>query len=144
MSSNLYFAYGSNLCADRLRERAPYALARGAAHAPGFTLRLDKRGRDGTAKANIHPDSGGVVWGAVYALDPDDWPRLDAFERDYERIEIEVVLDARRESVQTYRSDLQTADPVAAAAYKQRIVEGARAHGLPSEWCAWLEALPAR
>ena len=28
--------------------------------------------------------------------------------------------------------------------YRQLIVDGARAHALPAEWCAWLERLPAR
>ena len=108
MSSNLYFAYGSNLCAARLRELAPSALARGAAQAHGFALRLDKRGVDGTAKANLHPAPGGVVWGAVYALDPADWARLDARERDYARIEIEIVQGDQRALAQTYRSDRLT------------------------------------
>src|SRR5262245_64431678 len=144
MRSNLYFAYGSNLCAARLRECAPSARARGAAHALGFAMRLDKRGVDGTAKANLHPARGGVVWGAVYALDPADWERLDARERDYARIEIEIAQDDRRAVAQTYRSDHLTEDAVAADWYKRLIVDGARAHALPAEWCAWLDALPAR
>ena len=145
MSSNLYFAYGSNLCAARLRERAPSALARGAAHAKGFALRFDKWGADGTAKANLHPDPNGVVWGAAYALDPEDWARLDAVECDYARIEIEIEVEHgdRRARAQTYRSDRLT-DAVPAAWYKQLIVEGARAHALPADWCARLEALLAR
>jgi AIG2 family protein len=116
---------------------------RGPAQAQGFALRLDKRGVDGTAKANLHPAPGGVVWGAVYALDPADWTTLDARERDYARIEIEIVSGDRRALAQTYRSDLLT-DAVAAAWYKRLIVDGARAHALPTEWCAWLDGLPAR
>jgi gamma-glutamylcyclotransferase len=144
MSSNLYFAYGSNLCAARLLGRAPSARVRGAAHAPGFALRLDKRGADGTAKANLHPAPEGVVWGAVYEIDPEDWARLDAHEPDYLRIEIEIWLGKEPARAQTYRSDHLTADPTAAAWYKQLIVDGARAHALPADWCAWLEILAAR
>jgi gamma-glutamylcyclotransferase (GGCT)/AIG2-like uncharacterized protein YtfP len=144
MSSNLYFAYGSNLCAARLRELAPNALVRGAAHAQGFALRLDKRGVDGTAKANLHASPDGVVWGAVYTLDPADWARLDARERDYARIEIEIVQGDQRALAQTYRSDRLTDDAVAATWYKQLIVDAARAHGLPADWCVWLDGLPAR
>jgi len=143
LSSNLYFAYGSNLCAARLRELAPSARVRGAAHATDFALRIDKRGVDGTAKANLHRAPGGVVWGAVYALEPTDWARLDARERDYSRIEIEIVQGDQRALAQTYRSDLLT-DAVASAWYKRLIVDGARAHGLPAQWCAWLDGLPAR
>ena len=144
MGSNLYFAYGSNLSVARLRERAPSAVARGAARALGFALRLDKRGRDGTAKANLHPELGGVAWGAVYALDPGDWPHLDAAEPGYARFEIEVMLGEQRALAQTYRSEQLTRDAVASASYRQLIVDGARAHALPTEWCAWLERLPAR
>ena len=144
MGTDLYFAYGSNLCADRLRERAPSARECGAAHARGFELRLDKLGADGTAKANLHAAPRGEVWGALYTLDREEWTRLDDFERGYMRIEIEVTLaSGERALAQTYRSDRLT-DASAAGWYKQLIVEGARTHGLPPEWCAWLEALPAR
>ena len=144
MGSDLYFAYGSNLCATRLRERVPSARERGAARVHGFALRLDKLGADGTAKANLHAATRGEVWGALYALDREDWPRLDDCERGYARIEIEVVLaSGERATAQTYRSDRLT-DAAAAAWYKQLIVDGARAHGLPVEWCDWLDALPAR
>ena len=139
-----YFAYGSNLSAARLRGRAPSAVRRGVARAPGFALRLDKRGADGSAKANIHPAAGGVVWGAVYALDPEDWPRLDACERDYARIAIDVWMGEKPMRVHTYRSDLLIEDAVAFEWYKQLILDGAREHGLPEEWRAVLEALPAR
>ena len=144
MGSNLYFAYGSNLCETRLRELAPSAIARGAAQAIGFALRLDKLGADGTAKANLHSAPGGVVWGAVYAIDPADWTRIDVRERGYARIEIEVILANRQRALaQTYHSDRLT-DASAAAWYKQLIVAGARGHGLPADWCAWLDGLPAR
>jgi hypothetical protein len=144
MSSNLYFAYGSNLCVARLLERAPSARARGAARAPGLALRLDKRGADGTAKANLHPAPDGVVWGAVYGLDHEDWACLDAHEPDYVRIEIQIWLGEKLARAQTYRSDHLTAESVAAAWYKQLIVDGARAHALPADWCAWLDSLAAR
>jgi AIG2-like family len=144
MSGNLYFAYGSNLSAARLCERAPSAVARGIARADGFALRLDKRGADGTAKVNLHAEPGGAVWGVLYALDARDWPGLDGYERDYARIEIAVSHGAQRFVAQTYRSDHLTDDPVAAAWYKQLIVDAARAHGLPREWCVLLEGLPAR
>jgi hypothetical protein len=144
MGSDLYFAYGSNLCADRMRERAPSARGRGTACARGFELRLDKRGGDGTAKANLHAAPRGQVWGALYRLDREDWPRLDDCERGYARIEIEVIsASGQRALAQTYRSDLLT-DAAAAAWYKQLIVDGARAQALPAEWCAWLDGLSAR
>jgi gamma-glutamylcyclotransferase (GGCT)/AIG2-like uncharacterized protein YtfP len=87
---------------------------------------------------------GALVWGAVYALDPGDWARLDACEQGYARIEIGIEIDDRRALAQTYRSNRLTEDPIAADWYKRLIVEGAHAHALPAEWCSWLAALPAR
>ncbi len=84
------------------------------------------------------------MWGALYALEREDWPRLDEFERGYARIEIEVILaNGQCALAQTYRSDRLTG-AAAAVWYKQLIVAGARAHGLPADWCAWLDGLPAR
>jgi gamma-glutamylcyclotransferase len=143
MEPDLYFAYGSNLCADRLRERVPSARVRGAARVLGFELRLDKLGADGTAKANLRAALHGEVWGALYALDRADWPRLDACERGYGRIEIEVILaSGARAIAQTYRSDRLT-DAAAAPWYTQLIREGAHAHGLPAQWRTFLDGLCA-
>ena len=140
----LYFAYGSNLRAARLRERVPSAVPRGVARLDGFRLTLDKRGADGSAKANLAPAARERVFGVVYALDARHWPDLDRCEPGYERFEARVDQDGARIAVQTYRSALVTDDPVAHAWYKHLIVEGAREHGLPAEWVALLEALPTR
>jgi hypothetical protein len=146
MTAAFYFAYGSNLASARLRERVPSAVVRGVARAPGFALRVDKRGADGSAKANLHPaiDPGAEVWGAVYAIDAAEWPRLDRFEQGYARIEIEVWLDDACFLASTYRSDRLTVDPVPLDWYKRLMVDGAREHGLPEAWCARLAALPSR
>lgn len=144
MSTPLYFAYGSNLLASRLRERVPSAAPRGVARLDGFRLTLDKRGADGSAKANLAPAVRERVFGVVYSLDAAHWPDLDRCEAGYERFEAGVEVDGARLAVQTYRSTLLTDDPVAHAWYKRLIVEGAREHGLPAAWIALLEALPAR
>ncbi len=140
----LYFAYGSNLCSPRMRERVPSARARGVAQLEGRRLALDKPGRDGTAKANLHVAPGWSVWGVVYALDAAHWPALDACERGYRRIEVAVRLAGASTRVATYTSDLATDDPIASRAYKRLLIEGAREHGLPAHWLTLLEALPER
>ena len=48
-----YFAYGSNLSLARLRERIGIALPLGVAELPDYRLVCDKRGADGSAKANL-------------------------------------------------------------------------------------------
>jgi gamma-glutamylcyclotransferase (GGCT)/AIG2-like uncharacterized protein YtfP len=139
-----YFAYGSNLSPARMRERVPSARAEGRARLPGYRLTLDKRGADGSGKANLREAADAAVWGALYSLGPEDWPRLDGFERDYERIAVRVEWRGTQQDAMTYASRVLTDAPVARHAYKQLIVEGARAHELPESWIRWLAALPER
>ena len=48
----LYFAYGSNLHPERLRERVPSAESLGVARLEAHVLRFHKRGRDGSGKCD--------------------------------------------------------------------------------------------
>lgn len=140
---HLYFAYGSNLSLERLRQRVGVAAAVAPARLADHELRVDKRGRDGTAKANLRPMPGSLVWGVVYELAPEGLDRLDAFEGGYERLPVAVATaDGVRLEATTYRSSLVDPALRPRAGYLRLIVEGARAHGLPAEWIASLEALP--
>jgi gamma-glutamylcyclotransferase len=140
----LYFAYGSNLCLGRMRERVASARVVGPARVAGYRLALDKRGADGSGKANLVPDAGAGVWGVVYAIAAGDWTRLDACEPGYARIEVEARTPQRPLAAWTYRARILTDDPVAFDWYKRLIVEGAREHGLPEEWLETLAGLPER
>ena len=64
----LYFAYGSNLAAERLRERVGAFAVLGPARADGRRLECNKLGRDGSGKANLVEAPGEVAWGVVYGL----------------------------------------------------------------------------
>ncbi len=91
MSELLYFAYGSNLDADQMRERCPGA-------EPRFRARLHDHRLDFThysrrwsgGAADVRPHASGIVWGVVYALSADHLPALDAFEGGYRRVQLEV------------------------------------------------------
>ncbi len=87
-----YFAYGSNLDADQMRERCPSSRgverARLDGHRLGFT-RFSKRWDGGVADLIRAPDS--AVWGVLYHMHLDDLERLDRFEGGYERIRVRVV-----------------------------------------------------
>ena len=78
-----YFAYGSNMLTDRLRERVPSATAIGIGRLGGHELRWDKRsGHDGSGKCDAEATGRqeDVVWGVVFELDPDEKPALDRAE----------------------------------------------------------------
>ncbi len=84
-----YFAYGSNLDADQMRERCPSSRgverARLDDHRLGFT-RFSQRWDGGVA--DLIPAPGATVWGVLYHLHVDDLERLDRFEGGYERIRV--------------------------------------------------------
>jgi gamma-glutamylcyclotransferase (GGCT)/AIG2-like uncharacterized protein YtfP len=141
----LYFAYGSNLCASRLRGRVPSAVVVGRARLPGRRLVTDKLGRDGSGKANLREDPSATVWGVIYEIHSAHWAELDACERGYSRVSLEVVTEAGAPLLaQTYVSETLTADPVPYAWYKRLVIEGAREHGLPTDYIAMLEAWPEK
>jgi len=140
----LYFAYGSNLSSARLRERVVSARALGPARIAGYRLALDKRGADGSGKANLARDPGARVWGVVYSIEVEHWERLDACEPGYGRVEVEVWTPERSLVAETYLARVRTDDPVAFDWYKRLILEGAREHGLPADWIETLAALPER
>lgn len=138
-----YFAYGSNLTLARMRSRVAGARADGVAYLHGYRLAWDKLGADGSGKANLRREPESRVWGVVYAFESDGWGKLDAHERGYERFEVLVTLADAAVPVQTYRSERLTGEPPFAW-YRQLVVEGARAHGLPEDWVRALEACPVR
>ena len=105
---------------------------------------LDKRGRDGSGKANIVRGDGGEVWGALYRMDPEHWRILDQFEGGYERVGLDVASAGGVVRATSYTSSIRTPDAVAFDWYQQLILDGAREHGLPEDWIAGLLALPVR
>ena len=127
-----------------MRERVPSAVCQGVARLADFRLTLDKRGADGSGKANLRAAPGEAVFGVVYAIDPDHWGALDRFEPDYMRIAVAIDLAGASVAAQTYRSERTAREAVCFAAYKRLIVEGAREHSLPDDWQRWLATLPAR
>ena len=145
MTVERYFAYGSNLELARMQRRVPSARSLGPAILSDYAWQIDKRGEDGSAKANLRRQPGALVWGVVYELEASHWPGLDACEGGYARILVSLraergaALDAH-----TYVSEDLTPDPTPFGWYKQLMVDGARQHGLPPEWVALLEGLPFR
>ncbi len=145
MHRDLYFAYGSNMTSARLRARIPSARSVGAARIDGRRLVCNKRGRDGSGKANLCASPGSEAWGVVYEVDAADWPELDRNEPGYERVSAEVVTaGGERLSVQVYLATSLTDDPVPYDWYRELVVAGAREHGLPAAYVREISELPSR
>jgi len=127
-----------------MRERVPRVEKAGVALLEDHQLVCNKRGRDGTGKANLVNRAGHQVWGALYTLWPEDLEILDGFESGYERIETWVLRRDERVEAVTYRSARLIEEPVPLASYRALILAGAREHGLPVDYLTTLEALPFR
>jgi hypothetical protein len=141
-----YFGYGSNLnrtiFVDRRRMR-PMDVRPGRLDGYGLRFNLPV-GRGERAVANVEPELGGYIWGVAYRLRPEECDRLDRTEGVpagfYRRIEVEIVTEGdERLTAFTYRSTRITEGRKPSARYLGLILDGAREHGLPADWIAWLE-----
>jgi hypothetical protein len=133
----------------RLRERVPSCAFHTVATLPGHALRFHKRGRDGSAKCDAYASGNpaDAVHGVVFALDAAERPALDAAEGSGYHA-APVVLHTRsgaRLAAYTYQAVPAAIDAALLPFrwYLDLVVAGARAHGLPAAYVAWLAATPA-
>jgi len=92
----IYFSYGSNMSRSRLEKRVGKVKHLGKATLKGYTLRLNKKGQDGTGKANIVPKSQTQTEGVLFELSHRQLLKLDPFEgapRHYERKRVQLLND---------------------------------------------------
>ena len=140
MDDRWYFAYGSNLDIDQKERRTGEIREARRACLPGYRITFDKLGGDRTGKANITPDDTHVVWGVAYLCSGEALTKMD----DYEGV-LAVTIAARvcrfganrmRHSMLSLRRGraVRGSPRPPAPDYLQRIVRGARNHGLPEEY----------
>jgi gamma-glutamylcyclotransferase len=142
-----YFAYGSNMCTGRLRLRVPSAKPIFVTQLSGHVLRFHKRSTDGSGKADSEftgsPED--FVWGVVFEIDSGQKPDLDRAEglgRGYEEKQI-ILKDCTDQSYRAWMYFASESHKNAALRpyswYLRFVVEGAKQHGLPSDYIALLE-----
>ncbi|MCS6897348.1 MAG: gamma-glutamylcyclotransferase [Nitrospira sp.] len=146
MSEQWYFAYGSNLLREQMVKRTKENGEARRARLDGYRLVFNKQGGDGTGKANIIPDHGGTVWGAVYRCSPNALNDLDRCEGvsggHYTRKKVRVRVDSGEavEAIaymagnQFINNELRPSQE-----YLEIILRGAREHDLPDEYIRRLE-----
>ena len=147
----LYFGFGSNLEAARLQIHCPSArfltTARLADHRLAFSIESKNTWHGGVA--DVRPEPGSEVWGALWLIDDEHSEPLDRQEglfRDppaYRRIQ--VPLKTANGDLVTCRS-YEVADPhpdgyLPSPAYLETMLRGARAVALPEHYLAALEAI---
>ena len=155
----LYFAYGSNLDPDQMRERCPRSAPVGLAclhdHRLSFPRRSERWGGGVASPALAH---GQDLWGYLYDLDADDLAALDGYEgwhgtghseNAYERetVTVDLVRPDDGSVPRRVRALAYVARPTEPAApsrrYLDAILAGARRHRLPEEYIAALAGIPA-
>ena len=145
-----YFAYGSNMALERLRVRVPSAEFLTVASLPGHVLKFHKPGLvDGSGKcdAACTGKSADRVLGALYSIRTSHLAVLDRIEgegRGYDRKTVLVHTCAGGSvSAETYLATL--CDPRLRPFdwYREHVLRGARAIGLPAAYVASIEAVVA-
>ena len=148
MSKKVYvFAYGSNMSTERMQARVSSAksLGRAKLKPPDKSLVCNKKGEDGSGKANLVDKDGGIVWGVLYEIDSEELSKLDKFEKGYERKSLDVSTE-QDSSVKAYvyiSSEL-TDDPRPYDWYKKCMRDGAREPHLPSFYITRLEQIESK
>jgi hypothetical protein len=147
----LYFAYGSNMLGARLQapERCPSAHALGVAESRGHELRWHKRSRkDGSGKCDIvaSTDPNASTFGVLYEIADSEKSALDREEglnHGYDAIEVSVLFGGALRNARSYQATATDAALRPHAWYRALVVAGAKEHGLPPDYIARLEAVPA-
>lgn len=154
----LYFAYGSNMNPEQMRERAPGHRVIGLAalrdHRLSFPLYSNTWGG---GVASLQTQHGETVWGVLFDVSADDLASLDQYEGfrgegdqhnvyDRQHVTVELVRPDDGSFPRRVRADLYVARPSNPSAPSQRyldtLVSGARHHRLPEEYVAKLSAVP--
>ncbi|WP_354115951.1 gamma-glutamylcyclotransferase family protein [Bradyrhizobium sp. LA7.1] len=139
-----YFAYGSNMCSGRLRDRVPCEFIT-VAKLAGHQLRFHKLSeKDHSSKCDIFRtgDEAHTVWGVVYDIPVSEKAELDRFEgvrNGYEDLEVRITLpNGDQLSAQTYVADPDYIREGLApySWYKAYVQAGASEHGLPQQYVA--------
>jgi len=145
----LTFAYGSNMLTSRLRDRCPSAEAQGVATLHGYELHWHKHSIDGSGKCDVVrvDDAAAVVYGVLFSIarsEKSDLDRAEGLGRGYDEKQVDVsCCKGATHRAQLYVATKQDRLLKPYTWYKAMVVAGAREHGLPPDYMAQLEAVPA-
>ena len=140
------FAYGSNMCSRRLRERTPSARPIGAGRLIGHKLMWHMAGGDGSAKCDILETGRqeDLVWGVLYEIALSERPLLDQAEglgRAYQRKIVSVHAAAGTIDAEAYVALAIDGSRLPFDWYHAYVLAGAEEHGLPGEYLDALRSL---
>ena len=79
-AKEVYFAYGSNMDPETMRQRKVSFAARVGAKLLDHKFSFSSRRPDGSGAGNIRPKKSSVVYGALYTLEEGGLDKLDVFQ----------------------------------------------------------------
>ncbi|MBV8291195.1 MAG: gamma-glutamylcyclotransferase, partial [Mycobacterium sp.] len=137
-----YFAYGSNMSVQQMAQRCPDATDPRRAVLADHDWLINQRG-----VATVEPFDGVEVHGVAWQLSDHDLATLDSAEgvpRRYRRDQLTVHTDDGPSDAWVYIDHRVHPGPPRPG-YLERIIDGARHHGLPQRWIDFLRRWdPAR
>ena len=123
----LYFAYGSNMSAARMKQRLGSETPNRAATLKDFQLVFDQAGFNAPSwsPANIRSEQGSLVEGMIYEVEEKDFKILDGYEKFYQRLEVKVMA-AQKEKLDavTYLSKKSRGEKPPTQEYLNFLLEG--------------------
>lgn len=148
MDKFIYFAYGSNMLTERLRDRCRSARAIGIAVAAEYAVEFSKKSDDKSGKATLYKagEPGKQAYGVLFEIENRDLADIDSAEdkgRGYNRFDnfsVTLFADGKQVQLKTY---IASADAIDASLkpydwYQALVVCGAMQHKLPKEYIASL------
>jgi gamma-glutamylcyclotransferase (GGCT)/AIG2-like uncharacterized protein YtfP len=131
-----YFAYGSNLSLARMRQRCPGCADRGEAWLAGWRLTFAGRSRlwGGGGVATLAPEPGGLIYGWLYEVPPQDLFTLDAVEGHptfYRRVQLRVQTPRGVRPAWIYLLPPEQAERPPSEDYRQAVAAAYRSRALP-------------
>ena len=128
----LYFAYGSNMSREPMRQRCPGARVLGRA-----TLREHRFVIMANGYASVVPSPGDDVHGVLWRVTPRDLAALDAYENIagglYRRVMLSVIHNSATVAAITYLGCVKR-EGHPRKGYLELVIESGREAGLPAEY----------
>jgi gamma-glutamylcyclotransferase len=142
-----YFAYGSNMLTERLRNRVPSVRPISSVILSGYDLRWHKSSTDGSGKCDITRSPAKMVHGVLFEMNDAHLGKLDAAEglgHGYHHHWVAVQqINGASVLALSYAADQSQIDPILKPYdwYHSLVVDGARHHSLPDEYISKLGAV---